>query len=113
LRETWSGSSSYGKFGHAVKSGASSVVAYATGCDATNTPSTALRISVAIRSCCSGPFRQFTPRMSAPASASCLAHSAGLSFSYERGSVCSNDIVTITGRPVAFARSTKRSASPR
>ena len=45
--------------------------------------STASRIAAAIGSCCSGPFRQFTPTMSAPASASLRAHSPGVSPSYD------------------------------
>jgi hypothetical protein len=49
--------------------------------------------------------------MSAPASTSARAASAAVLPSEVRGSF-SKEIVTITGRPVFFARSTARSASP-
>ena len=72
--------SAYGNAGVDVKSAASSVVAYATGCAATGTEvPTASTMATAIGSCCAGPFRQFTPTMSAPASASRSAHRPGVS----------------------------------
>ena len=94
-----------------MKSGRSTVVRYATGCAATGVD-TAAAISAAIGSICSGPFKQFTPTTSAPAPASSFAASPGVWPSYARGAGFSNDIVTITGSPVAPARSTNSSASP-
>ncbi len=60
---------------------------------------------------CSGPRRQLIPTMSAPASWSAFAASAGVCPSEVTG-LFSKQTVTITGRPVFLARSTASRASP-
>ncbi len=101
---------SYGNSFVAVKSGIPGGVRYAVGWVATN-PVTASRISRAIGSMRIGFRRQFTPTISAPASRSARAHSAGVCPSYEIGFL-SNDIVTIDGRPVFSTRAAATNASP-